>query len=172
MISRIEEITLGIVCSTLIHRLVFPVPMQHLLEQSVDNWYRNARKLCNELVVRLPKDKSLEREDILIQMANYPLNVETLITHCVYEGEAARKVIRLVSVQYQHLSYLLPTLTAIETRLRLLAELQIRFPACVTLVLQQFQLWLNYDAVSHVDTVRSALAQGKSELEQAGVGRS
>ena len=37
----------------------------------------------------------------------------------------------------------------------------------VTLVLQQFQLWLNYDAVSHVDTVRSALAQGKSELEQA-----
>lgn len=167
VISRIEEITLGIICSTLIHRLLFPVSMQHLLEQSVDIWYRNARKLCNELVVRPPKDKSLEREDILIQMANYPLNVETLITHCVYEGEAARKVIRLVSVQYQHLSYLLPTLTAIETRLSLLAELQIRFPACVTQVLQQFLLWLNYDTVSHVGAVREALVQGKMALEQA-----
>jgi uncharacterized membrane protein YccC len=167
VISRIEEITLGILCSTLIHRLLFPVSMQHLLEQSVDIWYQNARKLCNELITRPPQHKSLEREDILIQMANYPLNVETLITHCVYEGEAARQVIRLVSVQYQHLSYLLPTLTAIETRLSLLAELQIHFPASVTQVFQRFLLWLNHDRVSHVNAVRQALTEGQAALELA-----
>lgn len=98
----------------------------------------------------MAKNKSLEREDILIQMAGYPLNVETLLTHCVYEGEAARNVIRLVSVQYQHLTYLLPTLTAIESRLGVLAELNIRFPPCVTDVFQQFLLWLHHDWINDI----------------------
>lgn len=98
VISRIEEITLAIICSSLVHQLILPVSMRSLLEQSVSVWYLNAQKLCHELITVRPKDKSLEREDILIQMANYPTNVETLIVHCVYEGDAARKLIRLVSV--------------------------------------------------------------------------
>lgn len=43
VVSRIEEITLGILCSTLVHRLVFPVSMHHLLGQSVNLWFQNAR---------------------------------------------------------------------------------------------------------------------------------
>lgn len=143
VISRIEEITVAIVCSSLVHRLIMPVSMRHLLEQSVSQWYQNARKLCSELVTSTPNDKALEREGILIQMANYPLNVETLITHCVYEGDAARRLVRLVSVQYQHLSYLIPTLTAIESRLNLLAQQQILFPEYVAQAFQQFLVWLN-----------------------------
>lgn len=143
VISRIEEITVAIVCSSLVHRLIMPVSMRHLLEQSVNQWYQNARKLCSELVTLMPNDKALEREGILIQMANYPLNVETLITHCVYEGDAARRLVRLVSVQYQHLSYLIPTLTAIESRLNLLAQQQILFPEYVAQAFQQFLVWLN-----------------------------
>jgi Predicted membrane protein len=86
VISRIEEITVAIICSSLVHRLIMPVSMRSLLEQSVSLWYQNARKLCSELVTVMPADKSVEREDILVQMANYPLNVETLITHCVMKA--------------------------------------------------------------------------------------
>lgn len=143
VISRIEEISVAILCSSLVHRLILPVSMSSMLEQSVNVWYQNARKLCSELMTGMAKEKSLEREDILIQMANYPLSVETLITHCVYEGEAARRLIRLVSVQYQHLSYLIPTLTAIEARLSLLAEQRIPFPEQVAQAFQQFLQWLN-----------------------------
>ncbi len=143
VISRIEDISVAILCSSLVHRLIMPVSMSSMLEQSVNFWYQNARKLYTELITVMPKEKSLEQEDILIQMANYPLNVETLITHCVYEGEAARRLIRLVSVQYQHLSYLIPTLTAIEARLTLLAEQQIPFPEQVAQAFQQFLQWLN-----------------------------
>ncbi|MEK9539049.1 FUSC family protein [Pantoea agglomerans] len=165
VVSRIEEITLGILCSTLVHRLVFPVSMHHLLGQSVNLWFQNARKLCDELISGMAKNKSLEREDILIQMAGYPLNVETLLTHCVYEGEAARNVIRLVSVQYQHLTYLLPTLTAIESRLGVLAELNIRFPPCVTDVFQQFLLWLHHDRINDIAGLREAIAASQATLE-------
>ncbi|MBS0969542.1 FUSC family protein [Nissabacter archeti] len=168
VISRIEEITVAIVCSSLVHRLVFPVSMRSLLEQSVSVWYQNGRKLCSELITVLPKDKSLAREDILIQMANFPLNVETLITHCVYEGDAARKLIRLVSVQYQHLSYLIPTLTAIEVRLNLLGEQQIRFPEPVAQTFRQFLHWLNGGDILHeIDAVKEALHTCQAGLQQA-----
>ncbi|MGK3126033.1 FUSC family protein [Candidatus Pantoea formicae] len=164
VISRIEEITVAIICSSLVHRLIMPVTMRNLLEQSVSLWYQNARKLCSELVTAMPAEKSLEREDILIQMANYPLNVETLITHCVYEGDDARRLVRLVSVQYQHLSYLIPTLTAIESRLNLLAQQQIRFPDYIATAFQQFLLWLNGDEQL---PVRDVLLNAQAELKQA-----
>ncbi len=164
VISRIEEITVAIVCSSLVHRLIMPVSMRHLLEQSVRLWYQNARTLCSELMTVMPAEKSLAREDILVQMANYPLNVETLITHCVYEGDAARRLVRLVSVQYQHLSYLIPTLTAIESRLTMLAQQHIRFPDYVAVAFQHFLLWLNGD-----DTlaVRHTLSETQRQLQQA-----
>ena len=162
VISRVEEISVAILCSSLVHRLIMPVSMSSMLEQSVSNWYQNARKL----ITVMPKEKSLEREDILVQMANYPLNVETLITHCVYEGEAARRLIRLVSVQYQHLSYLIPTLTAIEARLSLLAEQQIRFPEHVAQTFQQFLRWLN-SAEHGVETqaIKERLAVAQQQLK-------
>ncbi|QLK61110.1 FUSC family protein [Enterobacteriaceae bacterium Kacie_13] len=143
VISRVEEITVAILCSTLIHMLVFPVKMRNLLENSVSNWYGGAKKLCNELLTVQGKEPSPEREHILVQMANYPVNVEALITHCVFEGDSARRLIRLVSAQYQHLSYLIPTLTAIEKRLSLLAEQGIAFPDFVSETFSQFLLWLN-----------------------------
>ena len=143
VISRVEEITVAILCSTLIHMLVFPVKMRNLLENSVSNWYGSAKKLCNELLTVEAKEPSPEREHILVQMANYPVNVEALITHCVFEGDSARRLIRLVSAQYQHLSYLIPTLTAIEKRLSLLAEQGIAFPDFVSETFSQFLLWLN-----------------------------
>ncbi|WP_058960478.1 FUSC family protein [Type-E symbiont of Plautia stali] len=164
VISRIEEITVAIICSSLVHRLIMPVSMRSLLEQSVSLWYQNARKLCSELVTVMPADKSVEREDILVQMANYPLNVETLITHCVYEGDAARRLVRLVSVQYQHLSYLIPTLTAIESRLNLLAQQEIRFPDYVAEAFQQFLLWLNGDDQVQIHDV---LTVTQAHLKQA-----
>ncbi|PLR34624.1 FUSC family protein [Chimaeribacter californicus] len=168
VISRIEEITVAIVCSSLVHRLIFPVSMRSLLEQSVSVWYQNGRKLCSELITVLPKDKSLAREDILIQMANFPLNVETLITHCVYEGDAARKLIRLVSVQYQHLSYLIPTLTAIEVRLNLLGEQQIRFPEPVAQAFGQFLHWLNGGDTQHeIDAIKETLHGCQTQLQHA-----
>ena len=143
VISRIEEITVAIVCSTLIHMIIFPVKMSTLLEISVNNWFESAKKLCGEMVTRVSKEKSLEHEQILIQMANYPVNVEALITHCVYEGDSARALIRMVAVQYQHLSYLIPTLTAIEKRLILLGEHGVTFPDFLAETFSHFLLWLH-----------------------------
>ncbi|MDU6390195.1 MAG: FUSC family protein, partial [Pantoea sp.] len=45
VISRVEEISVAILCSSLVHRLIMPVSMSSMLEQSVSNWYQNARKL-------------------------------------------------------------------------------------------------------------------------------
>jgi len=166
VLSRIEEITLGIICSSLIHSLLFPVSMRSLLEQSVSQWYLNARKLCGDLLSGAPADVSPEREDILIKMATNPQQVEILITHCVYEGDAARQLIRLVSVQYKHLSYLIPTLTAIEARLQRLSALQISFPENVAQTFHQFLHWLNDgEAVGDTHVIQQELSHCQEALK-------
>ncbi|NMP27018.1 FUSC family protein [Rahnella sp. SAP-1] len=149
VISRIEEITVAIVCSTLMHMIFFPVHMSNLLENSVHNWFDSAKKLCRELLVAQAKEQSGDREHVLVDMANYPINVEALITHCVYEGDSARKLIRMVSAQYQHLSYLIPTLTAIEKRLLLLNEHGVIFPDFIAQAFSHFLSWLNHADPHH-----------------------
>lgn len=168
VISRIEEIALGVTCSSFIHGLLLPVSMRNLLEQSVTVWYQNGRKMCSDLLTGIPKHNSPEREDILIRMAQYPQQVEALITHCVYEGDAARRLIRLVSVQYQHLSYLIPTLAAIEIRLHQMAQLDIRFPETVSLAFQQFLLWLNAgDDLRDNAGIQATLTATQGDLKRA-----
>ncbi|KAB8312560.1 FUSC family protein [Erwinia endophytica] len=168
VISRIEEITLGVTCSSVVHRLLLPVSMRRLLEQSVSVWYQNGRQLCSDLLTGIPRDKSPEREEILIRMAQYPQQVETLITHCVYEGDAARSLIRLISVQYRHLSYLIPTLTAIERRLQQLQQQQIHVPESVAVAFQQFLLWLNAsEGVGDTSDIQSMLTASQNALKNA-----
>jgi len=168
VLSRIEEITLGIVCSSLVHGLLFPVSMRSLLEQSVSQWYLNGRKLCAALLSGTPGDNAPERDDILTRMATNPQQVEILITHCVYEGDAARRLIRLVSVQYQHLSYLIPTLTAIEMRLQRLAARQIAFPDYVARSVGQFLHWLqDGEAVGDVIGIQLELSHCQDRVNAA-----
>ena len=165
VISRIEEITVAIICSSLVHCLVMPVSMRHLLEESVSKWYQNARSLCHDMMTSLneEKEKKMDREGLLIQMTNNPLNVEALMTHCVYEGDAARRLVRMVSVQYQHLSYFIPTLTAIEARLNLLSQHGIVFPEYVSQAFQQFTTWLDNDEQL---PVQPALVAAQKQLQQ------
>ncbi|ORM68967.1 FUSC family protein [Pantoea rwandensis] len=168
VLSRIEEIAVGTLCSSLVHALLFPVSMRSLLEQSISQWYLNARKLCHDLLSGIPSDKSPERDEILTRMATNPQQVEILITHCVYEGDAARRLIRLVSVQYQHLSYLIPTLTAIEMRLQRLSAQQIPFPDNVAVVFRLFLHWLNDgEAVGETSGIQLELSRCQSDINAA-----
>ena len=163
VLSRIEEITVAIICSSLVHCLVMPVSMRHMLENSVSQWYQSARDLCHEMVTSISTDKAVERENILIKMTTNPLNVEALMTHCVYEGEAARRLVRLVSVQYRHLSYFIPTLTAIEARLNQLSQQNIQFPEYVAQAFQQFIVWLDGD---EKQPVHAHLLAAQKQLKQ------
>lgn len=166
VISRVEEITLGVTCSSLVHSLLLPVSMRRLLEQSVSVWYQNGRQLCSDLLSGISQDKWSEREDILIRMAQYPQQVETLITHCVYEGDAARTLIRLISVQYRHLSYLIPTLTAIDRRLQQLQQQKVPVPDSVAVAFQQFLLWLNAgESVGDTSAIQTMLTASQSALK-------
>ena len=147
VISRVEEVALGIISSSLVHVLIFPVSMKSLLQNSVDNWYQQAKKVCASLLSQSPGAADTpERDQILVQMANYPVNVEVLMTHCIYEPVQVRRLVRLVSAQYQHLSYLVPTLTAIEKRLSLLASENIPLPAVISESMGRFLDWLEQPA--------------------------
>ncbi len=167
VISRIEEVAVGIIISSLVHVLVFPVSMKSLLENSVNNWYQQAKKVCSSLLTQHQSADSPERDQILVQMANYPLNVEVLMTHGAYEASQVQRLVRLVSVQYQHLSYLVPTLTAIEKRLKLLAKENILLPDVVQQSIQHFLSWLDDSVDENTETVTRHLEETQEIIQQS-----
>ena len=59
LISRIEEIALGTLCSSMVHAFLFPISMRSLLEQSVTQWYLNACKVCTICYLRFMAEKKL-----------------------------------------------------------------------------------------------------------------
>lgn len=166
VISRIEEVAVGIIISSLVHVLIFPVSMRSLLENSVNNWYQQAKKVCGSLLTQHQSADSPERDQILVQMANYPLNVEVLMTHCAYEANQVQRLVRLVSAQYQHLSYLVPTLTAIEKRLKLLAAENIQLPEEMQLSVTRFLAWLDDSAEENSESVTRQLEETQSIIQQ------
>lgn len=168
VISRIEEVALGIICSSLVHVLIFPVSMKSLLQNSVDNWYQQAKKVCASLLSQQPRSAEMpEREQILIQMANYPVSVEVLMTHCAYEPDQVKRLVRMVSAQYQHLSYLVPTLTAIEKRLSLLAAENILLPELMTHCMGRFLDWLEQPASTEdVASVNALLEETQQKITE------
>ncbi len=54
VLSRVEEITLGIVCTTLIGSLVFPRPLGPALTARLDNWISRCRRMGPGRPVRGP----------------------------------------------------------------------------------------------------------------------
>ena len=45
VLARVEEITLGIVCTTVIGSIVFPIPLGPALTARLDNWIRDASRM-------------------------------------------------------------------------------------------------------------------------------
>ena len=54
VLSRVEEITLGIVCTTLIGSIVFPRPLGPALTARLDNWTAKCRRMDQGRPVRGP----------------------------------------------------------------------------------------------------------------------
>ena len=112
--------------------------------------------------------EKIGRDEILTRMTSHPQQVEILITHCVYDGDAARRLIRLISVQYRHLSYLIPTLTAIEMRLQRLSAQHIPFPEDVAAAFRLFLNWLkNCETLGESLIIQQELSRCQGDIKIA-----
>jgi uncharacterized membrane protein YccC len=116
-VSRVEEITLGVVCAALVHSLLFPKSVFSAFEQKVRGAIANTRRwLADGLIQRATPEAEMERRRIAADISELYL----LGTSLRFDTSPHRPDIGAIRAFDRKIVALLPLVSSIEDRLTLL----------------------------------------------------
>ena len=119
-VSRVEEITLGVVCAAIVHSLIFPKSAFSAFEQKVRSVIADTRRwLADGLTQQASPETEMERRRIAADISELYL----LGTSLRFDTSAHRPDIGIIRAFDRKLVVLLPLVSAIEDRLTLLRRI-------------------------------------------------
>ena len=121
VLARVEEITLGIVCTTVIGSIVFPVPVGPALTARLDNWIRNAADWTTSVLSGSPVDATTAAARRGV--AGDAVEIGMLATHLAYDTSNLQTATIPVAILQQRVLVLLPVVSGAAERIRLLREI-------------------------------------------------
>jgi uncharacterized membrane protein YccC len=130
-VARVEEISLGIVCATVVHSVFFPRDVSAFLGDRVDAYLRDAATTASEALQR--SRESLQRR-FRHTLAERVTELKLLSTHLPFDTVSHRARVNGVRALQDRLAILLPLLTAVEDRLAALRATSASTPAFDQLV--------------------------------------
>jgi uncharacterized membrane protein YccC len=113
-LARSEEIGLGIICSVLVHSIIFPRAIKPIIESGLEKWAADAKAL---ILDTLRGKVGLVHQDRRTLAAD-ATQVGTLAVHLEYDSAENREAARWIEVLQQRMLMLLPVTASIEDRLK------------------------------------------------------
>lgn len=118
-VSRVEEITVGILCATLVHSIIFPREVSTVLAGRVRGFLRDGRLwIAHALAGRHGPREWRERH----QLAGDVTELQMLATHLPFDTAALASRTRAVRALQDRLALLLPLVSGIDDRLTALRQ--------------------------------------------------
>jgi uncharacterized membrane protein YccC len=114
-ISRVEEIVIGILCSTLVSRVLFPRHVGTVLASRTVRWLGDAGRWANDVLSGMT-DASVTRAD-RNRLATDTVEMIALTTQLAYDTSPLRAATAQMRVLQQRMTALLPLLSGIDDRL-------------------------------------------------------
>jgi len=139
-LARVEEISLGIVCATLVHSLIFPRGIGTLVTSGLDRAMRDAKRWIRDVLggASVP-----ERRREQLALASDITQLRLLSTHVPYDTSNLRFAAGAVHTLQDTLAAMTPVIAAVEDRLQALAAQDIALPPAWTQVLSTIDDWMN-----------------------------
>ena len=147
-LARVEEITLGILCATVVGSTVFPRPLGPALTARLDAWLHSASKGSLEVLAGRSAPALLAGRR---RLAADAVELNLLSTQLAYDTSSLRQAARWVRMLQQRMVVLLPLLAGIRDRLDALREADAISPALKALI-TDISAWV----ATGGDTTRSA----------------
>jgi uncharacterized membrane protein YccC len=120
VLARVEEIALGIACTTVIGSIVFPVPLGPALATRLDNWLRDAADWTVGVLSGSAEDAATAAARR--KVAADAVEIATLATHLAYDTSNLQTATVPVVILHQRVLLLLPVVSGAAERIRLLSE--------------------------------------------------
>ena len=149
-VARVEEIGLGILCSSLVHSLVLPVGMGPTLLGILDRGLGDARQWFADALRPLRRTEAdgaargMDRQ----RLAGDITQLRLLSTHVPFDTSHLRWTAGALGAMQDSLAALTPALSAVEDRLQALVEAEGELAPDVSAVLARTARWLEAESAA------------------------
>src|ERR1700733_14790759 len=109
VLARVEEITLGVACTTVIGSIVFPIPLGPALTARLDKWIGDAAEWSLDVLSTAPE--SATTAAARRKVAGDAGEVAMLATHLAYDISNLQTATMPVAILHQRLLLLLPVVS-------------------------------------------------------------
>ncbi len=114
-VARSEEITLGIICATVVSTLVLPRSVAPVVGAKVDAWLADARRLSRHSLLGGGDEAGYQEQRL--RLAAEALDIDTLASHLAFDQLADHHAVQGLRALRLHMLLLLPLLGSIRDRL-------------------------------------------------------
>ena len=139
-LSRFEEITLGILCATVISRVFFPVNIAGVLSGRIDQWFSDIESNFKDCLAGHSSPETIVKE--AQRFAADSTEIHALAIHLSYENSALRRQTRSVQALQHQMILLVPALVALADRVHTLKESSPSFDNLLMQVQQQTEQFI------------------------------
>ncbi|MBP1093564.1 FUSC family protein [Bradyrhizobium diazoefficiens] len=164
-VARLEEISLGIICASLVSTIVFPRSVAPAVAHRVDAWLADARRLSQ--VVLLREGTSETHRAKRLKLATDIVEIDTLSTHLAYDRLTDRNAVTGLGEIRLRMLTLLPVIASLEDRLAALGEEALRRQPGLKRLLEDLAQWIASDvgALQPAERIRAAISEQQAVLD-------
>jgi uncharacterized membrane protein YccC len=164
-LARVEEISLGILCATLVSTVLLPRSVAPAVAGRVESWLKDARRLARDVLVGNGSEQELNAQRL--KLATDAVEINALAGHLSYDRMADANTVRSLQLLRRHMIMLLPLLASIADRIAALSSLR-KTHAALEPLLDRIVHWLMSDGFSKrepVDDLGHAIAELRPNLD-------
>jgi uncharacterized membrane protein YccC len=164
-IARVEEITIGILCATLVSTVVLPRSVAPAVAQRVQSWLADARRLARAELAGCGTEPDLSAQRL--RLATDAVEIDTLAGHLSYDRVADANTIRGLQMLRQHMMMVLPLLASITDRMAALGDRFFETRPALKQLLDRLAHWLatDTDETQPARQLRDAIAGLRPNLD-------
>ncbi|SED88518.1 FUSC family protein [Bradyrhizobium erythrophlei] len=164
-LARVEEISLGIICASLVSTVVFPRSVAPAIGGRVRSWLSDARRLSRDVL--LDHGTSETRRAQRLRLATDIVEIDTLATHVAYDRLADAGTARGLGEVRLRMLMLLPIITSIEDRLAALGEAALQRQPELRRLIGDLAAWIVDEDRQRQsgNEIRAAIAERQSSLD-------
>jgi len=155
----VEEITLGIVCATVVGSVVLPRPVGPVLSARLTTWLRDADRLTLDAISLDDADEA-EIARARLRLAADAVEIRSVAAQLAYDTSRLREATREVAALAQRMVMLLPLTAALRDRLSDLRQAG-GVTAGLDAVLAQLRAWIATGAAAGAAPAGAAFLRGE-----------
>lgn len=166
-VARLEEISLGIICASLVSTIVFPRSVAPAVAGRVDSWLLDARRLSQ--VVLLREGTNETRRGKRLKLATDIVEIDTLSTHLAYDRLTDRNAVTGLGEIRLRMLMLLPVIASLEDRLAALGKEALRRQPELKRLLEDLAQWIVSDVSARqpAERIRAMIAERQAVLDDS-----